>query len=49
VIRRLRDRHRQLIPLIALITALALALAWFSRPHPRQDIPDTLHTRVEAR
>lgn len=32
MIRRLRDRHRRMIPLLALVAALALAIAWFGRP-----------------
>jgi hypothetical protein len=43
VIRRLRDRHRRMIPLLALLAALALAIALLERSNPaRPDIPPAL-------
>jgi hypothetical protein len=49
MIRRLRDRHRRMLPVIALLTAIALALALLTRHRTVSTIPGALRTHQEAR
>jgi hypothetical protein len=48
MIRRLRDRHRRIIPLLALLSAIALAVALFSRHSTTEEIPRALGPHREA-
>ncbi|HWA15019.1 MAG TPA: hypothetical protein VG817_01200 [Gemmatimonadales bacterium] len=49
MIRRLRDRHRQVIPLLALLAAVILLAAILAR-HPRAaSVPPALQPQLEAR
>jgi hypothetical protein len=48
MIRRLRDRHRIVIPLLALLVAIAIVIALLGR-HPRATvIPPPLRGQAEA-
>lgn len=48
MIRRLRDRHRRIIPLLALLSAIVLVVALFSRHRPTEKIPGALLPHREA-
>jgi hypothetical protein len=48
VIRRLRQRHRQVIPVLALLTLIALAVALIGRTHRQlQPIPGPLRSHTD--
>lgn len=49
MIRRLRDRHRRIMPVLALLVAIALLIALRARHHDAGQIPSVLQPQAEAR